>query len=115
MHEMLSLELSRREREIQKILYQLLGNGSASDVKEAPSYSGVRVMLRVPEAKGHVKHENEGWKYVYAPAVNRDKAKRSAVKHLMEASFRNSPAQILTALLDVSAKRLTQEELDRMS
>jgi predicted transcriptional regulator len=54
-------------------------------------------------------------KYVYVPVVARDKAKRSAVKHVMETFFNGSAEQIVAALLDVSSTRLTREELDRMS
>ena len=110
--------LSRRERQIMDILYQR-GKASASDVREAmedaPSYSAVRAMLRVLEDKGHAKHQAEGLKYVYVPVVAREKAKRSAVKHLLDTFFAGSPEQIVAALLDVSATRLTREELDRMS
>jgi predicted transcriptional regulator len=110
--------LSRRERQIMDILYQR-GKASASDVREAmedaPGYSAVRAMLRVLEEKGHVKHQAEGLKYVYVPVVAREKAKRSAVKHLLDTFFGGSPEQIVAALLDVSATRLTREELDRMS
>ena len=110
--------LSRRERQIMDILYQR-GKGSASEVREAmeaaPGYSAVRAMLRVLEEKGHVKHQAEGLKYVYVPVVARDKAKRSAVKHVMETFFNGSAEQIVAALLDVSSTRLTREELDRMS
>lgn len=111
-------QLSRRERQIMEILYQR-GKASASDVREAmedpPSYSAVRAMLRILEEKGHVKHESEGLKYVYAPIVARDKAKRSAVRHLLHTLFVNSPEQMMAALLDVSAKHLSREELDRMA
>lgn len=110
--------LSRRERQIMDILYQR-GKGSASDVREAmedaPGYSAVRAMLRVLEEKGHVRHQAEGLKYVYVPVVAREKAKRSAVKHLLDTFFAGAPEQIVAALLDVSATRLTREELDRMS
>jgi BlaI family transcriptional regulator, penicillinase repressor len=110
--------LSRRERQIMDILYRA-GKASASDVLNAmpdpPSYSAVRAMLRVLEEKGHVKHQEEGLKYVYAPVVARDKAKRSAVKHVMETFFNGSAEQIVAALLDVSSTRLTRDELDRMS
>ena len=101
-----------------EILYQR-GKASGSEVlnamDDAPSYSAVRAMLRVLEEKGHVKHENDGLKYVYVPVVARDKAKRSAVKHLLGTFFSDSPEQVVAALLDVSAKRLTNEELDRMT
>ena len=110
--------LSRRERQIMDILYRS-GKASASDVRAAmpdpPSYSAVRAMLRVLEEKGHVKHREEGLKYVYAPVVARDKAKRSAVKHVMETFFNGSAEQIVAALLDVSAAKLTSGELDRMA
>src|SRR6202140_782192 len=100
------------------ILYQR-GKASASDVREgmedAPSYSAVRAMLRVLEEKGHVKHQAEGLKYVYVPTVAREKAKRSAVKHVLDTFFNGSPEQIVAALLDVSSTRLTREELDRMA
>jgi len=110
--------LSRRERQIMEILFQR-GKASASEVREAmedaPGYSAVRAMLRVLEEKGHVKHQEEGLKYVYVPTVAREKAKRSAVKHVLDTFFAGSPEQIVAALLDVSATRLTREELDRMS
>lgn len=110
--------LSRREREILDILYRQ-GKATASDVREAmtdaPTYSGVRGMLRVLEEKGHVKHESDGLKYVYTPVINPEKAKKSAVEHLVETFFRDAPEQVVAALLDVSSKRLTREELDRMS
>jgi BlaI family penicillinase repressor len=110
--------LSRRERQIMDILYRA-GKASASDVLNAmpdpPSYSAVRAMLRVLEEKGHVNHKEEGLKYVYAPVVARDKAKRSAVKHVMETFFNGSAEQIVAALLDVSSTRLTRDELDRMA
>lgn len=111
-------QLSRRERQIMDILYHR-GKASASDVLEAiadpPSYSAVRAMLRVLEEKGHVKHQTDGLKYVYLPVVAPGKAKRSAVKHLVDTFFSDSPEQVVAALLDVSAKRLTNEELDRMA
>src|SRR6185436_6908354 len=99
-------------------LYQR-GKASAADVldgmDDAPSYSAVRAMLRVLEEKGHVRHQAEGLKYVYIPVVARDKAKRSAVKHMMETFFNGSPEQVVAALLDGGSKHLSNEELDRMS
>ena len=111
-------QLSRRERQIMEILYER-GKASAAEVRlampDAPGYSAVRAMLRVLEEKGHVRHEELGLKYVYLPVVAANKAKRSAVKHVMETFFSGSPEQIVAALLDVSAARLTRDELDRMA
>jgi BlaI family transcriptional regulator, penicillinase repressor len=110
--------LSRRERQIMDTLYRR-GKSSASEVRDAmpdaPSYSAVRAMLRVLEDKGHIRHQAEGLKYVYLPIVPRDKAKRSAVKHLVDTFFEDAPDQVVAALLDVSSTRLTRAELDRMA
>jgi predicted transcriptional regulator len=111
-------QLSRRERQIMDILYQR-GKSAASEVREAmpnaPSYSAVRAMLRVLEEKGHVRHRSEGLRYIYLPTVTHDKAKRSAVKHLLDTFFNDAPEDVVAALLDVSSTRMTREELDRMS
>jgi predicted transcriptional regulator len=110
--------LSRRERQIMEILYQR-GKATAAEVREGmedpPSYSAVRAMLKILEDKGHIRHQAEGLKYVYAPVLAREKAKRSAVKHVLDTFFGGSPEQIVAALLDVSGERLTREELDRMA
>jgi BlaI family penicillinase repressor len=110
--------LSRRERQIMDILYQR-GRASASEIHEAlpdrPSYSAVRAKLRVLEDKGHVRHAEESLRYVYAPTVPRDKAKRSAVQHLLATFFENSAEQAVAALLDVSAAGLSRPDLDRLS
>lgn len=110
--------LSRRERQIMEILYRC-GKAAASGIREAmedaPSYSAVRTLLRVLEEKGHVKHRAEGLRYVYLPTMAREKAKRTAVKHVLDTFFNGSPEQIVAALLDVSSTRLTREELDRMA
>ena len=109
---------SRREREILDILYQR-GKASAAEVRDAmddaPSNSAVRTLLRVLEEKGHVKRRAEGLKYVYVPSVAKEKAKRTAVKHLLETYFDGSSEQIVAALLDVSSTQLTRQELDRMT
>lgn len=110
--------LSRRERQIMEILYQR-GKVSAAEVRQrmedAPSYSAVRATLKILEDKGHVRRQAEGLKYIYAPAMAREKAKRSAVKHVLDTFFGGSPEQIVAALLDVSGERLTGDELDRMA
>ena len=72
-------ELSRRERQIIDILYTQ-GRGTAAEVQAAlpdpPSYSAVRAMLRILEEKGHVRHEQDGPRYVFLPTIARDNAKR---------------------------------------
>jgi predicted transcriptional regulator len=110
--------LSRRKRQIMAVLYHR-GKASAADAREGiatpPSYSAVRAMLRVLEEKGHIAHSMDGVKYVYSQTVRRDNAKRSALKHLLDTFFNDSPEQVVAALLDVSSARLTRDELDRMA
>lgn len=110
-------DLSRRERQIVDALYKL-GRASAAEVRaelpDAPSYSAVRALLRILEDKGHVRHEQDGPRYVYAPTVARDSAKRYAMRHLLQTFFDGSAAQAMSALLDVSSSRLSDSELDRL-
>ena len=111
-------ELSRRERQIVDILYAQ-GRASAAEVQAAlpdpPSYSAVRAMLRILEEKGHVRHEQDGPRYVYVPTVARDNAKRSAMRHMLRTFFDGSAAQAISALLDDSSTKLSDAELDRLA
>ncbi len=110
-------KLSRRERQILDILYER-GRASAADIQTAlpdpPSYSATRALLRVLEEKGHVRHEEDGPRYVFMPRVSKDRARRSALKHLLQTFFDDSAGSVVAALLDVSAKKLTPQELDRI-
>ena len=111
------LDLSRRERQIVDALYKL-GRASAADIRaeipDPPSYSAVRALLRILEDKGHVRHEQDGPRYVYVPTIARDSAKRSAMRHLVQTFFDGSAAQAMSALIDTSSVRLTDSELDRL-
>jgi BlaI family transcriptional regulator, penicillinase repressor len=110
--------LSRRERQIMDILYKLerasVGQVLA-EIAGKPSYSTVRAQLRVLEEKGHVRHEEHGLRYVYAPAVPRDVARRSALRHLVETFFEGSTEKVVVALLGGEVARITPEELDRLA
>ncbi len=110
--------LSRRERQIMDILYQR-GRASGAEIHEAlpdrPSYSAVRAKLRVLEEKGHVRHEEQGLHYVYIPTLARDRAKRSALSHMLETFFEGSTEQAVAALLDLRSAKLSGDELDRLS
>jgi predicted transcriptional regulator len=110
--------LARRERQIMDILYRR-GRATASDVMEDlsgdPSYSTVRTQLRVMEEKGHVRHEEEGLRYVYTPAVPRHAARKSALRHLIETFFDGSAEKTVAALLGSEGARMSDEELDRIA
>jgi len=85
------------------------------NIPEPPSYSAVRAMLRILEEKGHIRHEQDGPRYVFLPTVTRDKAKRSALDHHLDTFFEGSAAQAVATLLDRSGPKISDDELDRLS
>lgn len=95
------------------------GELTASDVVErlpgSPSNSTVRTILRILEDKGHVKHEQQGNRYVYKPTVNREKARRSALKHLVSTFFDGSPETVVSTLLDERSMKLSDEQLESLA
>ena len=99
------------------VVYRL-GKGTATDVRAAmtdpPSYSAVRALLRILERKGQVRHEQDGPRYVYKPSVTRDKAKRSALRHLLHTFFDGSASQVVAALMDISPRGLDEDEVARL-
>lgn len=109
--------LSRRERQIMDVLYRE-GRATAAEVRKqlpaAPSYSAVRALLRILEEKGHILHEQDGPRYIFFPKVPRDRAKRQAIRHLLQTFFDGSTEQAVAALLDSSSTRLSKDELDRL-
>jgi predicted transcriptional regulator len=99
------------------VLYRK-GSATAAEVMDSipdpPSYSAVRALLRILEQKGHIKHEERDGKYVFMPTMHREKAKRSAIRHLVQTFFDGSPEQAVAALLDTSSSKLSDSELDRL-
>ena len=111
-------QLSRRERQIMDVIYRH-GRVSAADVMsqlpDPPGYSAVRALLRVLEEKGHIRHEQDGPRYVFLPTVPRDQARQSALRQLLHTFFDGSAEQAVAALLDLSSTKLSGPELDRLS
>jgi predicted transcriptional regulator len=108
--------LSRRERQIMDIVYAR-GQATAAEVTaglpDPPSYSAVRALLRILEQKGHLKHEEDGPRYVFLPTVPRDRARRSAMRNLVRTFFDGSAAQAAAALLGEA--RLSDQDVDRLA
>jgi len=111
-------ELSRRERQIMDVLYEL-GRATAAEVRERlpdpPSYSAVRAMLRILEDKGHLEHEADGPRYVFSPAVPREQARESALRRVVRTFFDGSPEGAMSALLDLGVEDLDEEALRRLA
>src|SRR5262245_66094972 len=110
--------LSRRERLIMDILFRR-GRATAgevmADLPGDPSYSTVRTQLRVLEEKGHVRHEEQGLRYVYVPVLPRRAARKSALRHVVDTFFDGSAAQAVRAPLGGEGARLSKEELQRIA
>ncbi len=110
--------LTRRERQIVDLLYRK-GRATASEVMEAlpgkPSDSTVRTQLRVLEAKGHVRHEEHGHRFVYLPVVSRSAVRKSALRHLIDTFYDGSAGRLVETLLGGNVSRLSAEELDRIA
>ena len=111
-------QLSRRERQIMEVVYEL-GRATAADVREhmpdPPSYSAVRAMLRILEDKGHVVHEQDGPRYVFLPTVPREEASETALRRLVRTFFAGSPEGAMAALLDLDGDRLDENALQRLA
>ncbi len=108
--------LSRRERQILDVIYGL-GRATAAEVQErmpdAPTYTTVRGLLRVLETKGHVRHEDDGGRYVYIPTLTKKRAAKSAIRHVVETFFDGSPSSAMAALLG-GQRDVDDEELARL-
>jgi BlaI family penicillinase repressor len=109
--------LSRRERQIMDILFAL-GRASGPEIQERlpdqPSYSGVRTILRVLERKGHIRHIEEGMRYIYLPVVTREKATKSAIERLVATFFDGSVKAAAAAFLDPSTAKLSKDDLKEL-
>ena len=111
-------QLGRRERQIMEILHRR-GRANAAevlkDLADPPTYTAVRGMLRLLESKGHVRHEQDGPRYVYFPTADTDRVSKSAVKHLVRTFFDNSASSAVAAMVGMYEDRWSDEDLDRIS
>lgn len=110
--------LSRRERQIMDIVYER-NEATVAQVLELipdpPSYSTVRALLRVLEGKGHLKHTQQGPRYIYSPTIPREEARQNALKHILKTFFDNSTEEVVAALLNISEEDLSEEEYKRLT
>lgn len=100
------------------VLYRLGEAGAAEVVRhlsDRPAYNSVRVTLGILERKGVVRHRQDGTRYVYMPTVPAEKARESALRHLVRTFFRGSPSKAILTLLDSPSTRLSPEELNQLA
>jgi BlaI family transcriptional regulator, penicillinase repressor len=114
---MLKAALSRRERQIMEIVYrrgEVTAAEILADLPDPPSYSAVRGLLRILVDKQHLRHREDGPRYVYSPVVTREKARTKAIADLLDTFFDGSAAEAAAALLGSSRRKLSKEELDEL-
>jgi predicted transcriptional regulator len=94
------------------------GRLSAVEVRaqlpDPPAPSTVRTLLRILEDKGHLRHEQEGPRYVFMPTVARKTASRKALRHLMSTFFEDSTEKAVAALIDLRSEPLDEDELSAL-
>ena len=109
--------LGSRERQIMEVVYRL-GRATVAEVlaqiEDPPSYSAVRAMLRILEDKGHLKHTQDGPRYLYMPVVSGERARRSILQDVVRRLFDNSTEKAVAALLESSSDRMSDAELERL-
>ena len=109
--------LGIRERQIMEVVYRL-GRATVAEVlsqlEDPPSYSAVRAMLRILEDKGHLRHLQDGPRYVYLPVVPGERARRSILQDVVKRLFDNSTEKAVAALLESSSARMSDAELERL-
>lgn len=112
------MELSPRERQVMDAIYRL-GRGTVAEIidemEDPPSYSAVRAVLRVLEEKGHAVHEQDGPRYVYRPAIAADRARKSALTHVVRTFFDGRPEAAALALLKMSDAEVSPAEIERLA
>ncbi|MGD8323567.1 MAG: BlaI/MecI/CopY family transcriptional regulator [Gammaproteobacteria bacterium] len=113
-----SEHLSRRERQVMDVIYEL-GEASAREVQQrlpsAPSYSAVRAVLTRLVEQGHLKYRESGPRYVYKAAEQRTRIRASALRRTVDTFFDGSAASAMNALLGIAAHDLSQDELDELA
>src|SRR5262245_61957868 len=109
-------ELSRREREIMNAVFAAGNRASAEDVRarltSPPGYSAVRAMLVRLEAKGYLRHEQDGPRYLYSATTSPATARRAALQQHLRVFFGGSRTELMTALL--KQEPWTDQELDAL-
>jgi predicted transcriptional regulator len=113
----LEQHLSRRERQIMDVLHTK-ESATAAEVRAAlpdpPGYSAVRALLRILEEKGHVRHRQEGVRYIYLPRISKAAASRSALKRVVSTFFQGSVTQAMAALLENADTELSDPDLNKL-
>ena len=78
---------------------------------QPPAYNTVQTMMRILERKGFVSHRKDGRAFVFHALVDESAARKSAILHVLDRFFDNSPRSMVLSLLsheDVPGAELRQ-------
>jgi len=110
-------KLSRRERQIMEAVYQMK-EASVADVVEKmpddPDYHTIRVSMANLRDKDYLKYRREGKRYIYSPVISEEKAQKSALRHMVDTFFKDSPSKAVLKLLDISSAELSDEDINQI-
>ncbi len=110
--------LSKRERQIIDIIYQL-GEATAEEVienfPEKVADASLRKLIRIMGKKGYLRYRRKGHAYIYSPTVSRDKVKRQAIKQVLRTFFQDSTPNVVSTLLDIESRNISREDLDKIT
>lgn len=112
------LELGKRERQLIETVQRLREASVAevrSNVADPPSYSAVRTMLGLLVDKGWLKVRRDGKRYLYRPAISRERSQRTALRRMLGTLFGGSPDDAMAAMLEISASEMTEQQWNRIT
>ena len=118
MQKLAKIDLTRRESQIMEIVHRRQ-RAAIEDIRaelpDAPSPSSVRKLLEIMIARGLLRREYDGPRYVYFPAVKPEDASRSALQQVVRTFFNDSPGSAMAALLDITDQPLSDAEYQRLA
>jgi BlaI family penicillinase repressor len=98
--------ISEAELEIMQVLWDTDAPLTVTEVaervdpKRSWSHSTVKTMLSRLEAKGALRHEEEGRRFVYTPVVPRDQYARKESRRLVDSLFGGRAAPLVAQLAE---------------
>jgi len=112
------LDLGPRERQIVEAIFRL-GRATVSEVlaelSDPPSYSSVRAILGKLERKGYVRHVEDGPRYLYLAAVPTERARKHAMRNLIDTFFQGSVESAAAALLGMEGGSIDHQTIERLA
>src|SRR3954462_8623925 len=110
------LTLGDRELDVMAVLWEL-GSGTVNEVRDklpaSLAYPTALTTLRNLEAKGSLRHEEEGKAHRYIPRVAQQRARRGAIDRLVDKLFAGSTEELLAHL--VEHKQLSAKQLEKLT